>query len=101
MRQLKLRKLDQIIKKRSVKERPILGICLGMQLLFNKSFEHHECEGLAILEGVITKLSQHSNIKLPHIGWNKIISAQTNNSTIDLIDNNAEVFQYFVHSFAL
>jgi imidazole glycerol-phosphate synthase subunit HisH len=65
---LKKKKLDLVIKEFSIKEKPILGICLGMQLLFNKSYEFGQWKGLNLIEGKVKKI----NIKkfnLPIVGW--------------------------------
>ena len=66
--------IDVIIKEEAVKGKMILGICLGMQLLFEKSYEKVEKEGLGLLKGSIVKMidDKEHNIKIPHIGWNSL-----------------------------
>lgn len=75
-------------------KREILGICLGMQLLFEKSYENGEHTGLGILQGHIVKIK--GNVKIPHMGWNLV---ENNNSTLYKNINNP--YFYFVHSYHL
>jgi len=76
---------------------PILGICLGMQLLGNKSFEKGETEGLKLIPGDIIKLEpNHDNERVPHVGWNELHVTQ-NSSILQSIPNGTDF--YFVHSF--
>lgn len=76
------------------KKKPILGICVGMQLLANKSFENGTHEGLGWIDGEIRKLPKESQI-LPHMGWN-IISCVNSHPTIDGLSDK---HFYFVHSY--
>ena len=74
-----------------------LGICLGLELLFEKSEEGGSCDGLGILKGNVVRFSARDGLKVPHIGWNQ---AEITNNKCPLfkgIDNNA--FFYFVHSY--
>jgi imidazole glycerol-phosphate synthase subunit HisH len=76
---------------------PILGICLGMQLLADKSFEKGETEGLCLIPGDIIRLEQKNNKeRIPHIGWNEIHFNQES-SIFKNINNDSDF--YFVHSF--
>lgn len=75
-------------------EKPLLGICLGMQLLFDKSYEFGEYNGLGLIEGKIIKFIDKT-LKIPHIGWNKI-NIIKNNALLKGINND---YMYFVHSF--
>ena len=72
----KLRKsgLDLVLKKQVQKGKPLLGICLGMQLLFEKSYEYGEHEGLGFLPGVIRPIADvvPQDLKIPHMGWNAL-----------------------------
>ncbi len=83
--------------------RPVLGICLGLQLLFEESEEFGSNKGLGIVKGIVKKFNQTSdnNIKVPHMGWDKVHSEVTVDkwkiSPLRAI-NDAE-FMYFVHSF--
>lgn len=101
----KLQKLNLVkcIKKISNSGIYMLGICLGMQLLFKKSNEQKISNGLALLDGEIEKISNISgtnSIKVPHIGWNSLII--DNQHMNPLLKNiSKEDFFYFVHSFVL
>ena len=87
--------LVEIIKK-YVKTRPILGICLGMQLLFEKSYENGEIEGLALIPGDVRPLKEKiKNGKVPNIGWYKL----SNISEDSLVSSNLNAEYYFVHSY--
>ncbi len=78
--------------------KPILGICLGMQLLFEKSFEYGEHEGLGLLKGSIRPMNQYvkSGLKVPHIGWNALNFVRDNPLFSYIKDGD---FVYFVHSY--
>lgn len=76
------------------KEKPILGICLGMQLLASEGFEYGHFEGLNFIEGQVEKIE--TNLRLPHIGWNDI-QLCGNHSISSGFDHDPIV--YFVHSF--
>src|SRR5262245_13605641 len=52
--------------------RPFLGICLGLQLLFDRSFEDGEFEGLGVLRGDVVRFSDRVGLKVPHMGWNQL-----------------------------
>ncbi len=78
--------------------KPFMGICLGLQLLFDKSEESPEAEGLKIFEGAIRKIPSGSGLKIPHIGWNSI-DIKKGNRLFKGIDQNSYV--YFVHSYFL
>ncbi len=86
--------LDKFIKE-FVKTKPLIGICLGMQLLFDKSFEFRECEGLSLIGGEVVKIEEEG-LKVPHMGWNelKIINPC---AIIDTLSDGDQV--YFVHSY--
>lgn len=81
--------------------KPLLGICLGMQLLFQKSFEYGEHEGLGLVDGSVVPLSGAvpSELKIPHIGWNSLHFPKTRKRSelFKYIDEGEHV--YFVHSF--
>ena len=66
--------LDEIIIEEAQKGKPLLGICLGMQLLFQKSFEYGEHSGLGLIEGQVVPMEGKipQNLKIPHIGWNAL-----------------------------
>lgn len=89
--------LKECIMKNVKAGKPILGICLGMQLLYEKSFEDGEFEGLGLLKGDIVKFDQQ--LKVPHMGWNELqINEQNKNNDILKYVNEGE-YVYFVHSY--
>lgn len=96
----KLQKFNLIdtIKEVVDKRTPFLGICLGLQLLFEKSEESVGVKGLSILEGEIVKIPDKEGLKIPHIGWNSL-DINPNAKLFKEIENNSHV--YFVHSYYL
>ncbi|MBQ0084236.1 MAG: imidazole glycerol phosphate synthase subunit HisH [Clostridiales bacterium] len=79
------------------KGKPVMGICLGMQLLFDKSFEYGEYEGLGLIKGEIRPIADYTNsLKIPHMGWNKL-DIKKNHPLFKYINNGDCV--YFVHSY--
>lgn len=94
---LKVSGLDLVLKSEVKKGKPLLGICLGMQLLFDKSYEYGMHEGLGLIEGEVVPLADYVNgLKIPHMGWN----------SLEFVDNNPLFknlrqgeFVYFVHSY--
>jgi glutamine amidotransferase len=94
MNSLKKKNLEVIIKRSAEEKKPILGICLGMQLLFEKGEENIECEGIGILKGCIKKLK--GNVKIPHMGWNDL-SFEKACPLLQGVEQGSYV--YFVHSY--
>lgn len=100
--ELKSRALIAPIKKHIDSGKPLLGICLGMQLLFDSSDENECGEGLGAIPGKVVRIvPENSDIKVPHIGWSKMIA---NNGFEDIPLNGIEryvdnKFVYFVHSY--
>ena len=90
--------LDRVIIDEAKKGKKIMGICLGMQLLFEKSYEYGEHDGLALLKGKVVPMENRipSNLKIPHIGWNALDFKRE--SEIFRYINDGD-FVYFVHSF--
>lgn len=86
--------LAQFLKAQAANGKPLLGICLGMQLLFDSSEENGKTAGLGLLKGNVVKFPD-SNLKVPHMGWNKLRFQQTS----PLLTNVPEEFVYFVHSY--
>jgi len=82
------------VLRKKIRESLFLGICLGYQLLYEFS-EEGNCEGLKILKGDVKKFSQKENIKIPHMGWNRI-KVKGNSKLLKGMDNQ---FVYFVHSY--
>jgi imidazole glycerol-phosphate synthase subunit HisH len=77
------------------KKRPFLGICLGLQLLFERSEESPDAEGLGILKGSV-KAFRSKTVKVPHMGWNNAMLVQKHPFTQGLEQNS---FFYFVHTY--
>lgn len=91
--------LADVIISEAKKGKPVMGICLGMQLLFEKSFEYGTHEGLGLIKGEIRSISEviPSDFKIPHIGWNAL-NFQGEKSRIFKYINDGD-FVYFVHSY--
>lgn len=98
MENLKKFELDKIIQEVVNKKTPFLGICLGLQLLFEGSEENAGVEGLHILDGKILKIPDKPGLKIPHIGWNSLY-LQNQGKLFEGIAEGS--FVYFVHSFYL
>lgn len=97
----KLRKndLDKFLIREAQSGKPFLGICLGMQLLFEKSYEYGEYEGLGLLKGTVKPIKDcltDKSLKVPHIGWNEL-EIMKPNPLFKYIKNGD--FVYFVHSY--
>ena len=86
--------LDQVLLDQAGTGKYILGICLGMQLLFDRGEEVRDCEGLSLVSGHVGLI--RTDLKLPHIGWNSL-RLQNNSPLFRGLDDGAYV--YFVHSF--
>ena len=78
-------------------QKPMLGICLGLQLLFETSEEDGQHEGLGIISGRVRKFEIDPQLKVPHMGWNQLPIRTTGNPLFEGISDNAWV--YFVHSY--
>lgn len=95
MRMLGETGLIEVIK-REARKKPLLGICLGMQMLFEKGYEFGETDGLGLIKGSV-RLMQPEGLPIPHIGWNSLDF----NEKCTLLDKCAEgEYVYFVHSYA-
>jgi len=91
-------KLENVIYDVVDKKIPFLGICLGLQLLYETSEESEGVTGLGVLEGKITKIPKQGDLKIPHMGWNSLdISPKA--KLFEGIENHPYV--YFVHSYYL
>ena len=90
--------MADVVKRQAASDKPIMGICLGMQLLFDKSYEYGEHEGLGLIRGEIRPISGiiDSGLKIPHIGWNALIVKKPSRLFRYL---NAGDCVYFVHSY--
>lgn len=98
MEQLKKYEIDKMLAEASAENKPILGICLGLQLLFDGSTESEGVEGLHLLSGDILRIPDGEGLKIPHIGWN---SLQLMNQGRLFDGLSGEPYVYFVHSYYL
>ena len=96
MKELDKRDLINSLKKSINSGKPFMGICLGLQILFERSEESPNVEGLSILKGEISKIKFDKDLKVPHMGWNKI-NIIKDSSILQGI--NSDTWMYFVHSF--
>ena len=96
----KLRKtgLDIVLKELAAAGKPLMGICLGMQMLFEKSYEYGEHDGLGLIPGKVVPIGDviPKDLKIPHIGWNGLHFKQENPLFADVSEGDCV---YFVHSF--
>lgn len=95
---LKKSGLFECIKEECKKGKPLLGICLGMQLLFEKGYEYGEHEGLGLIKGNVRYIDDYitQGLKIPHIGWNALSFPKENDIFKYLNEGD---FVYFVHSY--
>lgn len=91
MRQMEERGLDQAIREYLTTERPFLGVCLGMQLMFERS-EEGDALGLGLLPGVVRRFPDLPGLKVPHMGWNRL-----HDSRLTILPEGGSL--YFVHSY--
>ncbi len=96
MAAIRARGLDELLQERVGAGVPLLGLCLGMQLLFERSEEHDGAEGLGLLAGTVRRLSA-PGLKLPHIGWSEVRWRRETPLAEGLPDPS---YLYHVHSFA-
>ncbi|MEE0982091.1 MAG: imidazole glycerol phosphate synthase subunit HisH [Acutalibacteraceae bacterium] len=91
--------LDKVLIDEAQKGKPVMGICLGMQMLFEKSFEYGEYDGLGLLKGNVVGMQGvlPEELKIPHIGWNALHFKQNDCPLFKYIKENDCV--YFVHSY--
>jgi glutamine amidotransferase len=102
MRQLNNHNLVKTLQDFVETGKPIMGVCLGMQLLFNESYEFGKHNGLGFIEGSVIKFPEkvnEHNIRIPHIGWNKIYNGNLDWSRTPLNSTKNESLMYFVHSY--
>jgi len=98
MAQLKKYELDKVVHEVVQKETPLLGICLGLQLMFESSEETPGVEGLHLLDGHIRRIPDAEGIKIPHIGWNSLEFPMESRLFKGIADQS---YVYFVHSYYL
>ncbi|MBD5142384.1 MAG: imidazole glycerol phosphate synthase subunit HisH [Ruminococcus sp.] len=94
MKMLEQKGLVSVLKTQA-KQKPLLGICLGMQMLFSKGYEFEACDGLDFISGVVDKIPAR-NLIIPHMGWNKL---EIENSCQLLENLGDSPYVYFVHSY--
>ncbi|WP_099469929.1 imidazole glycerol phosphate synthase subunit HisH [Konateibacter massiliensis] len=98
MHNLKKYELDKVLHEIAAMNKPFMGICLGLQLLFEYSEESPGVEGLGVLKGKILRIPDKQDLKVPHIGWNSL-KLMNNGTLFQGIEDEAYV--YFVHSYYL
>lgn len=98
IKKLKDTGLDKIVIEEAKNGKPLMGICLGMQLLFEKSYEYGEHNGLGLLKGSVVPMENYidKSLKIPHIGWNAL-SIKKESPLFKYLKNGDHV--YFVHSY--
>lgn len=91
--------LDTVICGKAKSGTPIMGICLGMQLLFESSMEYGEHRGLALIDGTVKYMGDiiSTDLKIPHIGWNKLNLIKKKHPIFKYINDGD--YAYFVHSY--
>ncbi len=98
MRRLKEYGLDEILKEVAARGIPFLGICLGLQLIFEHSEENGGADGLGLMKGQIVKIPDAPGLKIPHMGWNSISINPKSRLLAGIPDGS---YVYFVHSYYL
>ncbi len=97
MRELNARKLPEVIVDCIRAGKPFLGICLGLQLLFEKGFEGKEHAGLGVLNGDVVRFQGDATRKVPHMGWNRVVTKKAGCPLA--IGTEESPYFYFVHSY--
>ncbi|MDD8017736.1 MAG: imidazole glycerol phosphate synthase subunit HisH [Bacteroidota bacterium] len=94
MENLRVLGLENVVREHVANKKPLLGICLGMQLLFSKSYELGEHKGLDLISGEVKVFP--TTVKVPHMGWNQINRVKESSLLQGVVENS---FVYFVHSY--
>lgn len=97
MKKLETSGLDGTLAAICARGTPVLGICLGMQLLFDRSFEYGEHVGLGLISGEVVPLERRAGLKIPHMGWNGLEISEPSCPILKYVDDGEYV--YFVHSY--
>ncbi len=90
--------LERVIKAFVATGKPFLGICLGLQLLFDESEESPNVKGLSVLKGVVKKIPENTGLKVPQIGWNSLEFPRSSRLFAGIKEGS---YVYFVHSYYL
>ena len=98
MGSMERRGLTETVKSAALSGKPFLGICLGLQLLFDRSDESEGVKGLSLLKGKISSIPKNLGLKVPHMGWNSVSVRQSGGIFQDIPDDS---YFYFVHSYYL
>jgi imidazole glycerol phosphate synthase, glutamine amidotransferase subunit len=94
---LRATKLDEAVRAWIAADRPFLGVCLGMQALFERS-EEGGVTGLGVFPGEVVRFRRPAEVKIPHMGWNTVTFRQPDSPLANALTREGEAF-YFVHSF--
>jgi len=94
---LRATKLDEAVRAWIAADRPFLGVCLGMQALFERS-EEGGVTGLGVFPGEVVRFRRPPEVKIPHMGWNTVTFRQPESPLANALTRDGEAF-YFVHSF--
>ena len=99
-RKLRESGMADLVKEEAARGKPIMGICLGMQLLFERSFEYGEHQGLGLLKGNVVPMKGYidEDLKIPHMGWNSLKFPNKGRLFAGLEEDS---YVYFVHSYYL
>ena len=104
MRQLKHRKLEELIFNHNEKGKPILGICVGMQVLTQTGYENGEHDGLGLISGItrsIQELDPIEGMRVPNIGWTEVERSEDQRNSVLFADASNSNFAYFAHSYSI
>ena len=104
MRQLIHRKLEESIFNHNEKGKPVLGICVGMQVLTQTGHENGEHDGLGLIGGItrnIQKLDPIQGMRVPNIGWTEVEQSEDNRDSVLFADASKSNFAYFAHSYSV
>ena len=95
MKELRARGFDELVRERAARGTQILGICVGMQMLFDESEEFGETRGLGLLAGRVRRFGKE--LRVPQVGWNQVVARHPAHPLFEGIEGGA--FFYFVHSY--